>query len=112
MPLVAEIGGRWHPSVPLLVRRLAKEATSRVGSGGQTYAAALASRWAARLSAHLLRGNAAVQRALHREPSVALEERGACATSLPHLLPEGECNYELLCGHLRSSDDEWAEELA
>ena len=50
VPLVAEIGGRWHPSVPLLVRRLAKEAAGRSGVtiAGRDSAAAFTARWSAR----------------------------------------------------------------
>ena len=65
VPLVAEIGGRWHPSVPRLVRRLAKDACARSANPGLDIAATMAARWGARLSALLIRGNAAVQRAAH-----------------------------------------------
>ena len=62
VPLVAEIGGRWHYSVPRLVRQLAKATAARSSAQGQDYAAAIAAGWGARLSALLIRGNAAVQR--------------------------------------------------
>ena len=61
IPLVAEVGGRWHPTVPRLVRRLAKECAAR-SSGIGVGAAAIAARWGARLSSLLIRGNAAVLR--------------------------------------------------
>ena len=56
----AEISGRWHPSVPQLVQRLAKDATSRHGRDDETFAALLTRRWSARLSALLIRGNGVV----------------------------------------------------
>ena len=97
VPLVAEIGGRWHPSVPRLVRRLAKDACARSANPGLDIAATMAARWGARLSALLIRGNAAVQRAAHCELRDEPRPWAAEVGSLPHLLPEGDCSYELAC---------------
>ena len=98
VPLVVEIGGRWHPTVPRLVRRLAKDASARSANPGLDVAASLAARWGARLSALLIRGNAPVP--------WAAQWVEVCP--LPHLLPENECSYELVCGGLGavSSDDD------
>ena len=97
VPLVVEVGGRWHPSIPRLVRRLAKEVSARAPSIGHCGAAAVAARWGARLSALLVRGNAAVQRAARCDP-LPCRPWLAGIGPLPHLVPEGECAYELLCG--------------
>ena len=75
VPLVAEIGGRWHYSVPRLVRQLAKATAARSSARGQDYAAAIAARWGARLSALLIRGNAAVQRKARVEFPLAARRR-------------------------------------
>ena len=97
-PLVAEVGGRWHPSVPRIVRRLAKASAARsTGPVRDNAAAAVAARWGARLSALLIRGNAAVQRAAQPAPPSAPRRWCCNAASLPHLLPEGDCLYEVLC---------------
>ena len=99
VPLVAEIGGRWHPSVPRLVRRLAKECEARSGAAASSghFAAALTARWGARLSALVIRGNAAVH--CKCRPAQPPDPRPwhAEAVPLPHLLPEGSCAFELLC---------------
>ena len=58
---------------------------------------AIAARWGARLSALLVRGNAAVQRAAQPAPPLAQRTWCADACPVPHLIPEGECAYELLC---------------
>ena len=110
VPLVAEIGGRWHPSVPRLVRKWAKEAAGRSHvTNTEQYAAATAARWGARLSALLIRGNAAVQRAARpqcgRSPRPWQDDAGA----LPHQVPGGPSSFELLCSALPCcSDDELA----
>ena len=55
----------------------------------------MVSRWAARLSALVLRGNAAVFR--HAQPEWLFVARGAAGdVSVSGLLPEGESVYELL----------------
>ena len=97
-PLVAEIGGRWHPSVPKLVKRLAKECADRSsGLRGGHLASAICARWGARLSALIVRGNAAVHRLA--QPAEVMEHRLWCegAPALSHLLPHGSCLYEVLC---------------
>ena len=99
IPLVAEVGGRWHPSVPDLVRKMAKERANRYAIHPEDASAALVSRWAARLSALLIRGNAAVVLAT-RAPLTPFRQwqTSSSSTVLPHLLPEGDSAYELLCG--------------
>ena len=97
IPLVVEIGGRWHPTVPRLVRRLAKDASARSANPGLDVAATMAARWGARLSALLIRGNAAVQRAAHCEQRNPPRPWVADVCPLPHLLPEGSCSFELAC---------------
>ena len=106
VPLVVEIGGRWHPTVPRLVRQLAKECAARSTGPGREYSSAIAARWGARLSALLVRGNAAVQRAAKAAPPPAPRPWCAAAGTLPHLLPEGECLYELMCLAAHDSDGE------
>ena len=108
VPLVAEIGGRWHPTVPRLVRKWAKEAADRSNAPDPVqYAAALTARWAARLSALLMRGNAAVQRTLRRGCTASLRPWHDDAGPLPHLAPVGTSSYELMCTLLpQCSDDE------
>ena len=107
VPLVVEIGGRWHPSVPRLVRRLAKDAAGRSPVGDpDRYSAALTARWRARLSALLIRGNAAVQRACQPAFSSAPRPWSADTAPLPHSLPEDVCAYELLCGQPEESEED------
>ena len=81
-----------------LVRQLAKECAARSPCrDADSIAAATCARWGARLSALLVRGNAAC----HRAARVALPEEArpwrADAGTLPHLLPEGPCLYEVAC---------------
>ena len=100
VPLVAEVGGRWHPSVPGLVRNLARERASRYPVFQDEASAALVSRWSARLSALLIKGNAAVVRhsvAIDPAP-IRVDSWEGARTGLPHLLPEGDSSYELVCG--------------
>ena len=98
VPLVAETGGRWHPSVPSLARRLAREYVQRApGLPGEALSVVVA-RWAARLSALLIRGNGIVAR--HVLPAGATvpppPAGGGGLARLPHCLPEGDSAYELL----------------
>ena len=106
IPLVAEIGGRWHPSVPQLVRRLAKGATLRQGRDDDHFAAMLTSRWSARLSALLIRGNGAVLCAARCKQAPPRRPWDASTSALPHSLPEGDCLYELACVRCYASDEE------
>ena len=95
IPLVAECGGRWHSSVPKLARLLARAYVRRTPALPGSAAARVVSRWAARLSALVLRGNAAVFR--HAQPEWLFVARGAAGdVSVSGLLPEGESVYELL----------------
>ena len=57
VPLVVEAGGRWHSSVPALVRGLAREYVARTPGLEASAVSAVVARWAARLSATLIRGN-------------------------------------------------------
>ena len=96
VPLVVETGGRWHPSVPSLVRRLARSYVQRTLGLPDHAVAAVVSRWSARLSALLVRGNGLVAREVvpHRPA-----RRGAGAGDadvLPSHCPEAESAYELL----------------
>ena len=81
------------------------------------FVGALVARWAARLSALLIRGNAAVVR--HAQGTFAAPLLGGAAGeafALPHCLPEGACAYELLClllgADLRDLEEEVGEEAA
>ena len=94
LPLVAEIGGRWHSTVPTLVRRLARAYVQRTPLLAGA-AAAVTARWAARLSALLYRGNAAVVGAARPVLPVSVG-RSQVGAGLPHRLPEGDSSYELL----------------
>ena len=94
-PLVVEDGGRWHPSVPGLIRKLAREYVSRTAGLGTDAVSVIVDRWASRLSAILIRGNGAAVRALGLspcEPPLAYEG----GPGLACCIPEGDCAYELL----------------
>ena len=98
-PLVVEVGGRWHHSVPPLLRRLAREHVAQVddfgSESGLNAVNLVVSRWMARLSAALIRGNAAVHRRAGYTPTpFVVAEPSSCA-SLGHLLPEGDSHYEM-----------------
>ena len=96
VPLIVEVGGRWHGSVPSLLRRLARAYVARAPGLGPQAVGLVVSRWAARLSAALLRGNAAVlRRAGYSIPPRCDADVGDGAP-LAHLVPEGPSAYELL----------------
>ena len=99
-PLVVEVGGRWHPSVPPLLRRLAREnvrhAYHPCEVSGLNPVGLVVSRWMARLSAALIRGNAAVHRRAGYAPSGPIPADPSPGGPLAHLVPEGESAYELL----------------
>jgi hypothetical protein len=98
VPLIVEVGGRWHESVPPILRRLARAYVARAPGLEAQAVGLVVSRWAARLSAALLRGNAAVlRRAGYSLPPRCDAEVGDGAP-LAHLLPEGPSAYELLVG--------------
>ena len=98
-PLVVEVGGRWHPSVPCLLKRLAREHVSRgldLGELSGVGAVGLVlSRWAARLSATLIRGNAAVYRRAGYTPPPSRPADPSPGGPLAHLVPEGDSAFEL-----------------
>ena len=56
------------------------------------------SRWMARLSAALIRGNAAVPRRAQYCPVPVVPAEPSRGGPLAHLVPEGESAYELLVG--------------
>ena len=94
-PLVAEDGGRWHSSVPGLIRKLAREYVARTAGVGDEAVGALVDRWASRLSATLIRGNGAIVRVAGLgSPQPPLG--GAAIPGLACCIPEGACSYELL----------------
>ena len=98
VPLVVEVGGRWHASVPPLLRRWARAYVARAPGLGPEAAGLAVARWAARLSAALLRGNAAaLRRAGYSIPPRCDADVGDGAP-LAHLVPEGPSAYELLVG--------------
>ena len=99
VPLVVESGGRWHASVLDLVRRVARAYVQRSPELPEGSEGLVVARWAARLSALLIRGNALVAAELLPAPSppraaAPMEEVGI--GGLPSHCPEGESAYELL----------------
>ena len=106
LPISAEVGGRWHPSVVGLVRRLARDYVARTPGLDPSAQGAVVSRWGARLSAILIRGNAAVVRACIGERPTAPHVDVPGAAALAHLLPEGDCAYEL------GVESGWREDLS
>ena len=60
--LTAETGGRWHHTIPPLVRKLAKEYLRRTPGLEDDALGAIVARWGARLSALLIRDNGVVVR--------------------------------------------------
>ena len=99
VPLAVEVGGRWHPTVPALLRTWARAYVARaLGLGGEAVGLVVA-RWAARLSAALLRGNAATLRRAGFAPTTPPVAEGGDDGPLAYLLPEGSSAYELLVTH-------------
>ena len=98
VPLVVEVGGRWHPSVPRLVRSLARAYVEREPGLPAGAEGAVVSRWAARLSAHLIRGCAACVRDVLPGPPTAWPGEPAHGLGLPQCRPDGHSAYELLVG--------------
>ena len=98
VPLIVETGGRWHPSVPPLLRRWARAYVARTVGLGDDATGLVVARWGARLSAALLRGNAAVHRRAGYAPVATLHSQATHGGPLAHLLPEGESAYELYVG--------------
>ena len=97
VPLTAETWGRWIASVPPLVRALAREYVQRSpGLDDDDVHGAVVARWGARLSALLIRGNGAVVRASMALPEVTPHVDFPGNPGLHHIVPEGDCAYELL----------------
>ena len=95
VPLVVEGGGRWHPSVPPLLRKLARAYVRRSPELPATAVGPVLRRWATRLSAALVRGNGHTVRAV--VPSSGLTGAHLVGVAgLPHCSPEGDSSYELL----------------
>ena len=96
-PLVVEVGGRWHPSVTSLLRRLARESLGQLSdpSGLSHSIGPVVSRWMARLSAALIRGNAAVHRRAGYWPPPVVQAESGVGGPLAHMVPEGDSAYEL-----------------
>ena len=105
IPLIAESGGRWHPEAHKLLRQLARAYVHRTPGLDESALGAVVARWASRLSAALLRGNAAAQHAAGWTHTPAPRDAVPAAGPLCHVLPEGECVYELLVGHVHTLDD-------
>ena len=91
-----ETGGRWHVSIPPLVRCLAKEYLQRTPGLEDDALGAVVARWGARLSALLIRGNGAVVRAGGPPLAVSPHVDIIGNSGLHDLVPEGDCAYELL----------------
>ena len=97
VPLTAETGGRWHHTIPPLVRKLAKEYLWRTPGLEEAALGAVVARWGARLSALLIRGNGvAVRSCCDLSWAVSPHVDVPGHPLLHHLVPEGDCAYELL----------------
>ena len=94
IPLTAEVGGRWAQPAVKLLRKLSREYISREPALPSSSLGPVVGRWAARLSAILIRGNAAVVRAGGGEFSPSPEVGISGSHTLAHLVPEGKCTYE------------------
>ena len=78
-----------------MVRTLARDYVSRTPGLEASAVSKVVERWAARLSATLLRGNGALYRAAGLsavEPALP----GDAAAGMACCIPEGDCAYELL----------------
>ena len=102
VPLVAESGGRWHPEADKLLRQLARAYVRRTAGLDDSAMSAVVSRWACRLSATLLRGNAAALQHAGWAPPSLPRDAAPLSEPLSHAIPEGESAYELLVGHAPS----------
>ena len=96
LPLVAESGGRWHPEAQTLLRQLARAYVRRTPGFDDSALSAVVSRWATRLSAVLLRGNAAILRSAGWTPRHGPRNAVHLSGPLAHVVPEGDSVYELL----------------
>ncbi len=95
VPLVVEVGDRWHDSVHPLLLRLARAYVVRALGLGPEATGRVMAHWAARLSAALLRGNAAVLRRAGCTPPPWTHVDVADGSPLARLVPEGPSAYEL-----------------
>ena len=95
VPLTAEVGGPWHPGAVRLLRQLTRKHVARTPGLDATATGAVVARWAARLSATPVRGNAAVERAAWADRET-LRVDGDAEGVLGHQLPLRDCAYELL----------------
>ena len=96
VPLVAETGGRWHHSVREVAHTLARGYVRRTVALSDEALGQVVSRWAARLSAILIRGSAAVLTHAGFAPAAAPRDCVVGAGPLPHIVPEDDSAYELL----------------
>ena len=96
IPLVVEVGGRWHPSVREVAHTLARAYVRRTAALSDEALGQVVSRWAARLSAILVRGSAAVLSHAGFAPAAAPRDCVVGAGPLPHIVPEDDSAYELL----------------
>ena len=95
VPVVVEAGGRWHPSVQRQVRGLARAYVERTSGLAPEAVGLVVTRWLARLSALVIRGNAEAVRGLLPRWELASAARPGVGR-LPHMTPEGESAYELM----------------
>ena len=95
---MAESGGRWHPEAQTLLRQLARAYVRRTAGLNFSALSTVVAWWAMRLSAVLIRGNAAVLRAAGWVPPPGSRNAVPLSGSLAHLAPEGDSAYELLVG--------------
>ena len=105
VPLVAESGGRWHPDAEALLRQLARAYVRRTAGLGDSALSAVIARWVSRLSATLLRGNAAALRHAGWVPPLTPRDATPLSEPLGHGIPEGDCSYELLVGHVHTLEE-------
>lgn len=71
LPLIAESGSHWHPEAQKLLWQLARAYVNRTPGTDKSALGAVVARWASRLSAALLRGNAAARQAAGWTPAPA-----------------------------------------
>ena len=90
--------GRWHRTVAPFLRRLARDYVARQPGLDDSALGAVIARWGARLSAIMIRGNAAIVQEGGVECTVPPNVDFHDPCPLAHLVPEGDCAYELLVG--------------
>ena len=97
IPLVVELGGRWHPQVHHSLLAWVREACLRNLHWGDSAAPLLLRRWSRRLSALLLRGVAQVLlESLPGSPHLDTPSPpGPSGIAVPNCIPEGASSYEL-----------------